>query len=286
MAQILDGKALAREVRAELKGEVAAIRAELGRPPGLAVMLVGDDPASALYVGNKEKAAAELGVASEVLRMPATASQAAVVAAVEGLNADLAIDGMIVQLPLPRGLDEAAVLSRIDPDKDADGLHPTNLGRLVAGIAGPRPCTPAGVMRLLDLAGVTLEGARAVVIGRSEMVGKPMAHMLLERHATVTICHSRTANLEEEVHRADVLVAAVGKPHLVRGAWIKEGAVVIDVGTNRIEGKKWVGDVEFVEAEKRARAITPVPGGVGPMTIAMLLANTVAAAKRRMAAPR
>ncbi len=281
MAQILDGKALARDIRAQLKLDIEALVPKLGRAPGLAVVLVGDDPASATYVGNKEKAAAEIGMAGKVLRMPADASQASIIAAVEGLNADPTIDGMIVQLPLPKGIDEAAVLGRIDPDKDADGLHPMNLGRLVAGIPGPRPCTPVGVMRLLELAGAKIEGARAVVVGRSEIVGKPMAFLLLERHATVTICHSRTVGLDEEVRRADIVVAAVGKPALVKGSWIKEGAIVIDVGTNRVNGKL-VGDVEFAEAAKRARAITPVPGGVGPMTIAGLLANTVAAARRKI----
>jgi methylenetetrahydrofolate dehydrogenase (NADP+) / methenyltetrahydrofolate cyclohydrolase len=282
MVQVLDGKALARTIRAELKQEIEALKPRLGRAPGLAVVLVGEDPGSVIYVGNKEKAAAEIGVAGKVIRLPATASLAEVVAAVDALNADASIDGMIVQMPLPRGLDEAVVLNRIDPNKDADGLHPMNLGRLVAGMPGPRSCTPAGVMRLIDtVVGLELKGARAVVIGRSEMVGKPMAHLLLERHATVTICHSRTRGLAEEVGRADVVVAAVGKPGLVQGSWIKEGAVVIDVGTSRVEGKV-VGDVQYAEAAQRARAITPVPGGVGPMTIAMLLANTVAIAKRKI----
>lgn len=283
MAQILDGKALARDIRAQLKTEIEAHKARLGRVPGLAVVLVGDDPASATYVGNKEKAAAEIGMHGEVIRLPATASLGEVVAAVQQLNADPAIDGFIVQLPLPSHIDEAAVLTLIDPDKDADGLHPTNLGRLLAGIPAPRPCTPVGVMRLLDLAKTELKGARAVVVGRSEIVGKPMALLLLEQHATVTICHSRTADLAGEIARADVVVAAVGKPAIVKGAWIKEGAVVIDVGTNRVDGKL-VGDVEFAPAEKRARAITPVPGGVGPMTIAGLMANAVAAWKRRLGA--
>ena len=282
MAQILDGKALARDIRAHLKVDIEALVPKLGRPPGLAVVLVGDDPASATYVGNKEKAAAEIGMAGEVIRMPADTSQASIIDTVERLNGDPSIDGMIVQLPLPKGIDEAAVLGRIDPDKDADGLHPMNLGRLVAGIPGPRPCTPVGVIRLLELAGTKFEGARAVVVGRSEIVGKPMAFLLLERHATVTMCHSRTVHLDEEVGRADIVVAAVGKPALIKGSWIKEGAVVIDVGTNRVNGKL-VGDVEFAEAAKRARAITPVPGGVGPMTIAGLLANTVAAARRKIA---
>ncbi|MBN1962263.1 MAG: bifunctional methylenetetrahydrofolate dehydrogenase/methenyltetrahydrofolate cyclohydrolase FolD [Deltaproteobacteria bacterium] len=281
LAKIIDGKSLARTIRNELKREIEILKPQLGRAPGLAVVLVGDDPASYIYVGNKEKAAAEIGMAGQVIRMPATASLSEIIASVDKLNADDSVDGMIVQMPLPPGLDEASVLNRIDPNKDADGLHPMNLGRLVAGMPGPRSCTPAGVMRLIDTTGIELKGAKAVVIGRSEMVGKPMAHLLLERHATVTICHSRTKDLADEVHRADIVVAAVGRPELVRGEWIKEGAVVIDVGTTRVEGKL-KGDVEFDQAATRASAITPVPGGVGPMTIAMLLANTVAIAKQKL----
>jgi methylenetetrahydrofolate dehydrogenase (NADP+)/methenyltetrahydrofolate cyclohydrolase len=281
MAQILDGKALAKDIRAQLKSEIELIVPKLGRAPGLAVILVGDDPASATYVGNKEKAAAEIGMVGRVIRMAATATQAEVEEAVDRLNADPAIDGFIVQLPLPAHLDEASILGRIHPDKDADGLHPMNLGRVVAGLPGPKPCTPVGCIKLLELAGTKFQGARAVVIGRSEIVGKPMAFLLLERHATVTICHSRTERLDEEVGRADIVVAAVGKPAIIKGAWIKPGAVVIDVGTNRVDGKL-VGDVEFGEAEKRARAITPVPGGVGPMTIAGLMTNAVAAARRKI----
>ena len=282
MAQILDGKALAKSVRDELKVEVSELTRALGRPPGLAVILVGDDPASAIYVGNKEKSAAELGMLSRVVRMPAATTQAQIIAAVDELNRDPAIDGFIVQLPLPEGIDEAAVLWRIAPDKDADGLHPTNLGRLVAGMPGPRSCTPLGIMRLIDESGIDLKGARAVVVGRSEIVGKPVAHMLLDRNATVTICHSRTRDLAGEVHRGDVVVAAVGRPEIIKGDWIAEGAVVIDVGTTRGADGKLKGDVEFAAAAKHARAITPVPGGVGPMTVAMLLANTVAAARQKV----
>ncbi len=283
MSKILDGKALAQRVRGDLKNDIAALTPKLGRPPGLAVVLVGEDPASAIYVRSKEKGAAEIGMYSRVVRLGADASQADIIGAVDALNADSAIDGMIVQLPLPQGVDARAVLLRVDPSKDADGLHPQNLGMLAAGNPAPRACTPMGCMRLIDEAGIELEGAHAVVIGRSTIVGKPMALMLLERNATVTMCHSRTKNLEDEVRRADVVVAAVGKRDLVRGSWIKQGAVVIDVGMNRIAPKKVVGDVEFAVAAERAGAITPVPGGVGPMTVAMLLANTVAAAQRRLA---
>lgn len=283
MAKVLDGKAVAKRVREGLKAEVARITQSLGRPPGLAVVLVGDDPASAIYVAGKEKAAAEVGVYSELVRLPASASQQSVMAEVDALNASETIDGFIVQMPLPRGIDTKAVLMRIDPDKDADGLHPYNLGRLAADLEGPKPCTPVGCMRLIEEAGVDLTGKRAVVIGRSEIVGKPMALLLLQKNATVTLCHSRTTDLASEVARADVVVAAVGRPEMVRGDWIKEGAVVIDVGINRLADKKVVGDVAFAEAEKRALAITPVPGGVGPMTIAMLLENAVRAAAKKAA---
>ncbi len=281
MAQILDGKALAQKVRKGLEAEVKELEARLRRPPCLAVLLVGDDPASAIYVRNKDKAAAEIGMRSEIVRLPASATQAEVLAAVDRLNEDPTVDGFIVQMPLPKGIDAQAVLMRVAPHKDADGLHPTNLGKLAAGIPGPRSCTPSGAMRLLDEAKVELAGARAVVIGRSEIVGKPMALMLLQRHATVTICHSRTRDLAEEVRRAEVVVAAVGKAKLVQGDWIAPGAVVIDVGINRGADGKMVGDVDFEAAAKQARAITPVPGGVGPMTVAMLLVNTCELARAR-----
>ncbi len=280
----LDGKALADHVCQRLALHAAAFAKHRGRPIGLAVILVGDDAASAVYVRNKERRAQSMGLRSKVLRLPGAASQAQVIEAVQQLNADAEIDGFLVQLPLPVGIDAAVVTSHIDPDKDADGLHPLNMGRLMAGVPAPRPCTPAGVMALIASAQLLLAGKRAVVVGRSAIVGKPMAMLLLEAHATVTICHSRSQDLAEEVGRADLVVAAVGKPHLVRGGWIKEGATVIDVGINRVNGKL-VGDVAYDEAALRAHAITPVPGGVGPMTIAMLAYNTVQAAYRKAGLP-
>lgn len=276
---IIDGKQIAARVRAEVAGQVAEL-ARGGTVPGLTVVRVGDDPASAIYVRGKRKACEEVGVRSVEHHLPATASQAELMALVAQLNASPEVHGILVQLPLPKHLDEGAVLDAIDPQKDADGFHPANVGALWLGRPAPRPCTPAGVMRLLDEAQVDPKGKRALVIGRSHIVGKPMAAMLLERHATVTIAHSRTADLASEVGRADILVAAIGKAEMVRGAWVKEGAVVIDVGMNRRADGKLCGDVEYAEASKRASAITPVPGGVGPMTIAMLLVNTVELARR------
>ncbi len=281
MATLIDGKTVAAAVRDEVRAEAAAFHAAHGRAPGLATVLVGDDPASATYVRNKRKACADCGIESIGHELPANTSQAALLAVVAALNARLDVDGILVQLPLPAGLDAGAVVEAIDPARDADGLHPANQGRLVAGLPGPRPCTPLGILRLLDSTGTDLKGARAVVVGRSNLVGKPVALLLLERHATVTICHSRTRDLAGEVGRADVLVAAIGQPRFVQGAWIKPGATVIDVGTNRLADGKLVGDVDFAAACDRAAAITPVPGGVGPMTIAMLLKNTVAAARLR-----
>ena len=278
-ATIIDGKALAHTLCQQMAEEVRTLRATLGRPPGLAVLLVGEDPASQVYVRNKERRAQEVGLYSRIERLPATASQAQVLDAVDQLNADPAIDGFLVQLPLPRGIDALAVTNRIDPAKDADGLHPTSIGRLVVGLPGPRPCTPAGVMALLHGAQTSLVGAHAVVVGRSSIVGKPMAMLLLEAHCTVTVCHSRTLDLADQVRSAQVVVAAVGKPEMIRGDWIAPGATVIDVGINRVDGKL-VGDVEYAGAARRASAITPVPGGVGPMTIALLIQNTVAAARR------
>jgi len=276
---IIDGKQIAARVRAEVATEVADLT-RAGTVPGLTVVRVGDDPASAIYVRGKRKACEEVGVRSVEHHLPATASQAELMALVAQLNASPEVHGILVQLPLPKHLDEGAVLDAIDPQKDADGFHPANVGALWLGRPAPRPCTPAGVMRLLDEAQVDPKGKRALVIGRSHIVGKPMAAMLLERHATVTIAHSRTADLASEVGRADILVAAIGKAEMVRGAWVKEGAVVIDVGMNRRADGKLCGDVEYAEASKRASAITPVPGGVGPMTIAMLLVNTVELARR------
>jgi methylenetetrahydrofolate dehydrogenase (NADP+) / methenyltetrahydrofolate cyclohydrolase len=278
MAQIIDGKAVAAQVRSEVAKAVAELKAT-GLVPGLTVVRVGDDPASAVYVRGKRKDSEEVGFRSVEHHLPATTPQAELLSLVAKLDADPTVHGILVQLPLPKGVDERAVLEAIDPRKDADGFHPYNVGALSIGIPGPRPCTPAGVMRLLREAGCDPKGKRALVVGRSNIVGKPMAMMLLEAHATVTIAHSRTADLAGEVGRADILVAAIGKAELVKGAWVKEGAVVIDVGMNRLESGKLVGDVEYAAAAERARAITPVPGGVGPMTRAMLLVNTVELAR-------
>ena len=285
MGTIIDGKAVAATVREEVRTRVARLL-EAGRQPGLATVLVGDDPASRVYVRNKRKACEEVGIRSFGHELPAAAGGAELLRLVRALAADAEVQGILVQLPLPAGFDTAEVLASIPPEKDVDGLHPVNQGRLLAGLDGLRPCTPLGVMRLLDESGAALAGARAVVVGRSLLVGKPVALLLLERHATVTICHSRTADLAAEVGRAEVVVAAAGRPGLVRGEWIRPGAVVIDVGTNRGPDGKLRGDVEFEAARERASRITPVPGGVGPMTIAMLLANTVTAAERAGGLPR
>jgi methylenetetrahydrofolate dehydrogenase (NADP+)/methenyltetrahydrofolate cyclohydrolase len=279
MPTIIDGKQIAAKVRAEVAESVKALRAR-GLVPGLTVVRVGDDPASAIYVRGKRKDCEEVGIRSDEHHLLATTTQAELMGLVARLNADRNVHGILVQLPLPKHLDERAVLDAIDPRKDADGFHPFNVGALSIGIPGtPRPCTPAGVMRMLDEARVDPKGKRALVIGRSNIVGKPMAVMLLERHATVTIAHSRTADLAAEVGRAEIVVAAIGKAEMVRGAWIREGAVVIDVGMNRLEDGRLVGDVEYAAAAQRASAITPVPGGVGPMTRAMLLVNTIELAK-------
>ncbi len=279
MGRTIDGKAVAAAVRDEVRSRVRQLAAR-GVVPGLATVLVGDDPPSRLYVGNKERACEEVGMRSFGHRLPATTPQAELLACVRALGDDPRVHGILVQLPLPAPLEARLVIEAIAPEKDVDGLHPLNQGRLMAGEPGLRPCTPLGVLRLLDEVGTELRGARAVVIGRSMLVGKPLALLLLERHATVTLCHSRTVDLAAEVSRADVVVAAAGKAGLVRGAWVRPGAVVIDVGMNRGPDGKLCGDVEFAAARERAAYITPVPGGVGPMTVAMLLANTVTAAER------
>lgn len=276
-AELIDGKAVA----ASLRAEVAARVASLGFAPVLAVVLVGDDPASAVYVRTKDKAAAQAGLHARTIRLGAATSQAELLAVVATLNADPDVDGILVQMPLPKGLDSAAVIEAIDPAKDVDGFHPINMGRLSVGRPGLVPCTPAGVMRLLAASGVTVAGARALVLGRSEIVGRPMASLLLAADATVTIAHSKTRDLPEECRRADILVAAVGRAEMVRGDWIRPGATVIDVGINRLADGRLVGDVDFHEAVQVAGRITPVPGGVGPMTIACLLDNTVRAAVDR-----
>jgi methylenetetrahydrofolate dehydrogenase (NADP+)/methenyltetrahydrofolate cyclohydrolase len=276
---IIDGKLVAAKVRAEVADRVKEL-ARTGLVPGLTVVRVGDDPASAVYVKGKRKACEEVGMRSVEHHLPATVGEAELLGLIARLNGDPETHGILVQLPLPKHIDESKVLDAISPAKDADGFHPVNVGALWLAKPAPRPCTPAGVMRLLDETGVDPRGKRALVVGRSNIVGKPMAYMLLERHATVTIAHSRTADLADEVARADILVAAIGKAEMVKGAWVKPGAVVIDVGMNRKADGKLCGDVEYAEAEKRASAITPVPGGVGPMTIAMLLVNTLDLARR------
>ncbi len=280
MAEIIDGKAEAAKVRDETATAVGAFRDEFGFAPGLATVLVGDDPASASYVRSKRRLCAKVGIESLHHELPASTSQEEIVELVGQLNARGDAHGILVQLPLPGGMDSRDVLNAISPDKDVDGLHPVSQGRLMAGEEGMRPCTPLGVMRLLDSVGAELKGARAVVVGRSLLVGKPVALLLLERHATVTICHSRTRDIADEIGRADIVVAAVGVPEFVKGEWVRPGSVVIDVGINRVADGRLVGDVDFAGAEQRASHITPVPGGVGPMTVAMLLANTVTAARR------
>jgi len=277
----IDGKRVAAVVRSEVRERVARL-ASHGVVPGLATVLVGDDPASRLYVGNKERACEEVGMRSFGHRLAASTGQAELLALVRELGRRRDVHGILVQLPLPPPLEARPVIETLPPEKDVDGLHPVNQGRLLAGEPGLRPCTPLGVLRLIDETGVALKGAHAVVVGRSLLVGKPVALLLLERHATVTVCHSRTVDLGAEVGRADVLVAATGQAGLVRGVWIRPGAVVIDVGMNRGPDGKLCGDVEFAAACERAAHITPVPGGVGPMTVAMLLANTVSAAEQAL----
>jgi methylenetetrahydrofolate dehydrogenase (NADP+)/methenyltetrahydrofolate cyclohydrolase len=281
MAELIDGKSLAQQVRAEVKARAANFTASHNRPPCLHVVLVGEDPASQVYVRNKEKAAANAGIGGRVHRLPAETSETDLLALIFELNGDDDIDGILVQLPLPDHLHDQAIIDAIDPAKDVDGLHPFNSGLLVVGRKGLRPCTPSGCMRMLDHIGCDPKGKRALVLGRSTLVGKPIALMLLERHATVTIAHSRTQDLPDRVRESDILVAAVGRPNLVKGDWVKEGAIVIDVGINRLADGSLTGDVDFDGAKKRASYITPVPGGVGPMTIAMLLSNTVDAAEGR-----
>lgn len=303
MATILDGKAVNQQIIDELKPRIAALAATR-RVPGLAVVLVGNDPASEIYVSSKVKTCRELGMRSEEIRMVESSTTAEVLATVQALNADDGIDGILVQMPLPKQIDSRAVLLAIDPAKDVDGFHPFNVGNLVGNSPGPRPCTPAGVMELLRRYGIGLKGKRAVVVGRSDIVGKPMAMLLMHEHATVTICHSRTADLAGECRRAEILVAAIGRTAMIGADHIAEGAVVIDVGINRVtdreeafrltggnparmagfdkRGSIVVGDVHPVAMAERASAYTPVPGGVGPLTIAMLMSNAVGCAERRL----
>jgi methylenetetrahydrofolate dehydrogenase (NADP+)/methenyltetrahydrofolate cyclohydrolase len=279
MATIIDGKAVAKEVQRQIKEDVEGLERRWSMAPGLAVVLVGDDPASHIYVRNKEKACKEVGIKSFEHFLPATVSEKELLALVHQLNKDKHVHGILVQLPLPPHIHSEKILNAVSPYKDVDGFHPVNQGNLVVGADGYRPCTPLGVMKLLESVDCDPKGKNAVVVGRSNIVGKPVALMLLEKHATVTICHSRTASLRDEVARGDIVVVAIGKAGIVRGEWIKPGAVVIDVGINRLPSGKLCGDVEFDSAKERASAITPVPGGVGPMTICMLLFNTLKAAK-------
>ncbi len=283
-ADIIDGKAFAAGLRARIADLVIAFHAAAGRVPGLAVVLVGDDPASAVYVRNKHKATVGAGMASLEHRLPATTSQADLLALVDCLNRDEAVDGILVQLPLPGHIDERAVTMAIDPDKDVDGFHPVNAGRLATGLPGFVPCTPLGCLMLLRDRVGDLAGLDAVVIGRSNIVGKPMAQLLLAESCTVTVAHSRTRDLSTIVRRADIVIAAVGQPAMIKGEWIKPGAVVIDVGINRTDDGL-VGDIDFNGAASVASAITPVPGGVGPMTIACLLRNTLVSAHARAGLP-
>ncbi len=279
MTQIIDGKAVAAKVRDGVREEVAKFKQKTGVTPKLTVVLVGDDPASQIYVRNKERGCADVGMHSEVRRLPATTKQTELIGIVKQLNGDKSVHGILVQLPLPAGLDDRIVLDEIDPRKDVDGLHPLNMGKLLKGDdSGFVACTPQGIIELILSTGTEIQGKEAVVIGRSNIVGKPVSILLMQRNATVTICHSRTRDLGEVTRRADILVAAVGSPHIVQGTMIKSGAVIIDVGTNKI-GEKQVGDVDFQSAMDRAGFITPVPGGVGPMTIALLLKNTLKAAR-------
>ena len=279
MAQIIDGKTISQQVRQEVKEGVAQWVKGGGVIPGLATVLVGDDPASQVYVKNKNKATVEAGMHSRHIPLPVTTSESQLLELIDNLNRDSSIHGILVQLPLPSQIKSSKILEAIDPKKDVDGFHPINVGRLVSGDATLMPCTPLGVMRLIKETGMDLRGKNAVIVGRSNIVGKPMALLLLQANATVTICHSHTKDLQQKVKEADVVVAAIGKPNFVKGDWIKTGAVIIDVGINRLPNGKLVGDVDFKAASREAAWITPVPGGVGPVTIAMLLNNTLLATK-------
>jgi len=282
--QILHGRPVADKVLAEVKAGVAALKQKTGVEPTLAVILVGEDPASQIYVRNKKRAADEVGIASRDFLFPQGCTQAELLDTIRRINADAALHGILLQLPLPKGMDEDQAVAAIAPQKDADGLHPMSLGNLLGGKPTAVPCTPAGCIEILDHYGIPIEGAEAVMVGRSRLVGKPLAQLLLARNATVTMCHTRTRDLAAHCRRADILCVAAGKPRVITGDMIKEGAVVIDVGVNRLDTGKLAGDVDFESASQRARAITPVPGGVGPMTIAMLMKNTLLAATRQLGA--
>ncbi len=279
MAKIIDGKAISREVREEIAADVTEFKKKYDCAPGLAVIIVGNDPASQVYVRNKKRACEEVGFYSENYELPEETTQGELVALVEKLNNDDKIHGILVQLPLPSHLNESEILLKIKPEKDVDAFHPYNVGKIMIGNHDLLPCTPAGVMVLLERSGIEVSGKKCVVIGRSNIVGKPMAMLLLHANGTVTVCHSRTQNLKEICREADILVASIGKPEFVKGDMVKEGVVVVDVGINRLENGKLCGDVDFAEVEPKASYITPVPGGVGPMTITMLLKNTLTSAR-------
>ncbi len=279
---ILDGKALAAKIQSKIKLEVQSIVKQTGKAPGLAALRVGKNEASRIYVNRKAKACAEVGIYSRKVELPLDLSQESLMEEVERLNSDSLIHGILVQLPLPDHMATDKILEKLKVEKDVDGFHVVNAGKLILGQKGLVPCTPLGIIRLLDEHQISIEGAKAVVVGRSNIVGKPVAHLLLHRNATVTICHSRTKDLKTECQSADILIAAIGKTEMIRGDWVKRGACVIDVGINRKEDGSLVGDVQFKEAMARAKWITPVPGGVGPLTIAMLLSNTLEAAKAQM----
>ncbi len=279
MAKLIDGKSIASKIRGEIAVEVNRLKSQ-GIIPGLAVILVGDNSASRVYVSMKEKACRDVGIYSDEYKLPAETDEKEILHLIDKLNKNNDIHGILVQLPLPNHINESKIVESISPEKDVDGFHPYNVGRLITGKPLFQPCTPYGIMVMLKESGIDLTGKEVVVVGRSNIVGKPVAFMCLQQNATVTLCHSKTRNLPEKIGMADVLIAAIGKPEMIKGEWVKEGAVVIDVGVNRIEDGKLVGDVEFSIAAKRASYITPVPGGVGPMTITMLLYNTLQSAKK------
>jgi methylenetetrahydrofolate dehydrogenase (NADP+)/methenyltetrahydrofolate cyclohydrolase len=280
--QILSGKEVAAKVLAEVKADVAVLRDRTGVQPALAVILVGEDPASQIYVRNKKRAADEVGIAARDFLFPQGCTQAELLETIAGINRDPSIHGILLQLPLPNGMDEDEAVAAIAAEKDADGLHPTNLGNLLGGKPGAIPCTPAGCIEVLDHYGIPIEGAEAVVVGRSRLVGKPLAQLLLARNATVTMCHTRTRDLAAHCRRADILCVAAGRPGVITGDMVKVGVVVIDVGINRLSTGRVTGDVHFDSVSPKARAITPVPGGIGPMTVAMLMRNTYRAARRQL----
>jgi methylenetetrahydrofolate dehydrogenase (NADP+)/methenyltetrahydrofolate cyclohydrolase len=280
MAEIIDGKKVSAHIREQIKDNVTRFKQDRGVTPGLAVILVGDNPASMVYVRNKHKARLECGINSFEITLPADVSEKDLLAEIARLNADSSVHGILVQLPLPKHISEDNVINAIDPDKDVDAFHPVNVGKIMTGKYEFLPCTPAGVMSLLDYYGVELEGKNCVVIGRSNIVGKPMAHLLLERNATVTVCHSRTVNLSDITRNADLIVVAIGRAGFLKADMVKDGAVIVDVGINRLDSGKLAGDVAFDEVSDVASLITPVPGGVGPMTITTLLRNTLKAAER------